>query len=378
MNPLNNVRFGSKDRNVFFATLRQRIAAYFSEAGISRHANTSMVIKTIVLLSGYILPFIFLLVFNPPAWLAMLCWGIMGFSFAGVGMSVMHDGNHGAYSASSRVNYWLGHTLNLCGASSFNWKLQHNFLHHTFTNVTHLDEDIDNKFILRFSPHAEIKSVHKYQWIYAIVLYGFLTLYWILVKDFVQFFRYKRIGVNKQSEAKNRITLLRIVLIKVIYFAVFFGLPLWAGMSFWLVLGGFFFMHLLAGIILTVIFQLAHTVDGTQHPLPDESGIIENDWAIHQLQTTVNFSRKNVFLTWYLGGLNYQVEHHLFPNICHVHYPRLAEIVKSTAEEFGIPYLENRSFAGALRSHFSLLKKLGTYRCTEAFMEKKAQEIEVV
>jgi linoleoyl-CoA desaturase len=107
------------------------------------------------------------------------------------------------------------------------------------------------------------------------------------------------------------------------------------------------------------VFQLAHTVEETSHPLPNENGIIENDWAIHQLNTTVNFSRNNKLLSWYVGGLNFQVEHHLFPRICHVHYPEIAPIVKQTAEEFGIPYLEQQYFSKALKSHFAALERFG-------------------
>lgn len=122
---------------------------------------------------------------------------------------------------------------------------------------------------------------------------------------------------------------------------------------------GFLLMHAIAGFILALIFQLAHTVEGTSHPLPNQEGIIENDWAIHQLQTTSNFSRKSKLVSWYVGGLNFQVEHHLFPYISHIHYPRIAEIVKETAEEFGVPYLENRTLADAVNSHFSFLYQLG-------------------
>jgi linoleoyl-CoA desaturase len=122
---------------------------------------------------------------------------------------------------------------------------------------------------------------------------------------------------------------------------------------------GFVLMHAVSGIVLTVVFQLAHTVEGTEHPLPDEHGTLENSWAIHQMLTTVNFSPNNRWLSWYVGGLNYQIEHHLFPNICHVHYPALAPIVRQTAAEFGIPYLQNDTFGQALKSHINLLHRLG-------------------
>lgn len=348
-----------KDKTLFFATLRKRVDNYFKENNISKHYNASMVIKTVVLLSAYLLPFTALLIFKPGLGVSMALWTLMGFSLAGIGMSIMHDANHGAYSSSHRVNFWLGHTLNLLGGSVFNWKIQHNLLHHTYTNIINLDDDIDDKLILRFSPHTNVKWYHKLQFVYAFFFYGILTLYWALLKDFVQFSRYTKDGVNKNTPAQNRIVFLKIVLSKVFYFGMYIVMPWLLGIPFLQVLTGFLIMHFIAGLVLTVIFQLAHTVEGTTHPLPSNEGTIENNWAVHQLNTTVNFSRNNKFLSWYLGGLNYQVEHHLFPTICHVHYPQVSEIVKSTAEEFGIPYLENKTFWQALSSHVRTLVRFG-------------------
>lgn len=349
-----------KDKTVFFATLRKRVDGYFKENNISKHYNAAMVTKTVILLLAYIVPFAALLAFTPSYGISLVLWTIMGFSLAGIGMSVMHDANHGAYSSSHKVNYWLGHTLNLLGGSVFNWKLQHNLLHHTYTNIIKLDDDIDDKLILRFSPHTNVKWYHKLQFVYAFLFYGILTLYWALLKDFIQFNRYTKDGVNKNTPAENRSTMFKIILSKVIYFFIVIGVPvLFFNIPFGQVMVGFLVMHFIAGLVLTTIFQLAHTVEGTTHPLPNSEGTLENNWAVHQLNTTVNFARHNKFLSWYLGGLNFQVEHHLFPTICHVHYPEVAKIVKSTAEEFGVPYLENKTFWEALGSHVRTLQRFG-------------------
>jgi linoleoyl-CoA desaturase len=356
------IRFidANKDRALFFSTLRQRVDAYFKENNISKHYNSQMVIKTIVLLSAYILPFIIILFFSLTPLVSIALWSVMGFAMAGIGMSVMHDANHGAYSSNSKINLWLGHTLNMVGGAVFNWKLQHNILHHTYTNVVNMDDDIDDKLVMRFSPHTEVKWYHKFQFVYAFFFYGILTLYWALLKDFVQFFKYTKDGVNKNGESENRKTLLKIVIVKILYFAAFFGLPIFVfHVPVSQVIIGFLLMQFIAGLILTVIFQLAHTVEDTSHPLPNAENTIENNWAIHQLNTTVNFSRSNKFISWYVGGLNFQVEHHLFPTICHVHYPEIAPIVKATAEEYGVPYLENPTFMEALRSHINTLQRFG-------------------
>lgn len=354
------VKFVSKDKTNFAAVLKKRVDNYFKENGISKYANTTLYIKTVVLLLAYAIPFAVILLVQPPFVAALALWIVMGFAVAGLGMSVMHDANHGAYAENKTANLIMARVLNLLGGSTVNWKLQHNILHHTYTNVTHMDEDIADKLVLRFSPHTKVKKVHRYQWMFSFLFYGLTTLYWVTAKDFVQYITYRRKGVNAASPAAYKLMLVKMIILKAIYLFAFLGVPtLFFGVPFWQVLTGFLLMHFLAGVVLTVIFQLAHTVEGTDHPMPNEEGIIENDWAIHQLNTTVNFSRKNKWLSWYVGGLNFQVEHHLFPRISHVHYPQISGIVKATAEEYGIPYLENETFGQALKSHIDLLKRLG-------------------
>lgn len=356
------IRFVDKDKDkaLFFLTLRKRVDSYFKENNISKHYNSTMVIKTIVLLAAYVGPFVYLLLVNPSFKIALILWSVMGLGLSGVGMSIMHDANHGAYSKSHKVNYWLGSTLNMLGGSVFNWKLQHNVMHHTYTNIVDYDDDIADKLILKFNPHTQVKWYHKLQFIYAFLFYGILTLYWALLKDFIQFHKYTKQGVNTSSKEQNRIIFLKIVLSKIGYFAVFFALPVFVfHIPFMQIVWGYLLMQFISGIILTVVFQLAHTVEGTSHPLPKTDYTIENNWAVHQLNTTVNFSRKNKLLSWYVGGLNFQVEHHLFPNICHVHYPAVSEIVKSTCDEFGIPYLENPTFISALKSHIKAVISFG-------------------
>jgi linoleoyl-CoA desaturase len=205
-----------------------------------------------------------------------------------------------------------------------------------------------------------VKPIQKLQVVYAFILYGILTLYWVVAKDMVQFVKYTANKVNNNTFNQNVVTLIRMTLAKLIYLFVFFFVPVYFfNFSFLQIFTGFMVMHFFAGLILTVVFQLAHTVEGTSHPLPNEQGIIENDWAIHQMNTTVNFSRSNKIISWYVGGLNFQVEHHLFPRICHVHYPEIAHIVKQTAEEYGVPYLENKTLGDALKSHVITLRRFG-------------------
>lgn len=354
------VKFVNKDRNLFYQTVKENVNNYFTDNNISKFGNPSMILKSIVLLTGYLGTFIALLIIQPGFGIALLMWTLMGICLAGIGMSVMHDANHGAYSSKEGVNTVMGYTLNLLGGAVFNWKLQHNILHHTYTNITGMDDDIDGKGGMRFSPHATHEKKHRLQFIYAFFMYGLISIYWVTLKDFVQYVAYRKNGVNAESATQYRFTLVKLIGMKIFYFSLFVGVPIFLfSMSPMLIILGFLWMHFVGGIILSVVFQLAHTVEGTAHPLPDVTGTIENCWAIHQMYTTANFSRRNKLLSWYVGGLNFQVEHHLFPRICHVHYPEIAPIIKETAEQFGIPYLENITFMEALRSHVKVLHTLG-------------------
>jgi len=366
MSATHRIKFIPEQKTDFHAIVRARVEAYFKEKGISQHGNGAMVLKTLVLMTMYLAPFMVILTFQPATGFALLLWAIMGLGLAGIGMSVMHDANHGAYSANERVNWWLGHTLNLCGGSTHNWKLQHNILHHTFTNVTHVDDDIADRLVLKFSPHTGKRWYHRFQWLYATLFYGLLTLYWVVAKDFVQFKQYAARGVMPGSPQARRAALLRIIAVKALYFAAFIVLPISLGVPWLQVVLGFLLMHFIAGAILTLVFQLAHTVEGTAHPLPDERGVIADDWAAHQMRTTVDFSPGSPLISWYVGGLNYQIEHHLFPRISHVHYPAIAPIVERTAREFGLPYQVNPTLISALRSHFALMKRIGLPDLNEA------------
>jgi linoleoyl-CoA desaturase len=357
--------FGTPEQQVFFKELRSRVDNYFESTGQSKHANTTMVVKTVVLLGGYILGIAAQAFFLPsPVW-SFALFALTGVFLAGIGMSVMHDANHGAYSSNENVNRWVGYSLNLLGGMVMNWKMQHNVLHHTYTNIAGLDEDIDTKLALKLSPHGNTTRVHRYQWFYAFFLYMILTLYWGLAKDLVQFIHYKKAGLNKQSIAKNILWFMKATIVKTLYFFAFIGLPIYLGMPAWQAIVGFLIMHAVSGWILSVVFQLAHVVPDAYFPQPDEKGFIPYSWAEHQLRTTMNFSTKNKWLSWYVGGLNFQIEHHLFTKICHVHYPAISEIVKKTAAEFGVPYYEKPTFGAALREHIAFLRAQGVPKLSE-------------
>ncbi len=351
-------RFGTNDEANFFSCLKKRIDDYFKENQASKHANSRMFWKTFAMLSMYLVPYLLMLT----GWLSVggliLAVVVMAVGKAGIGMAVMHDANHGAYSSQKWLNVLMGNAYYLLGGSPSIWRIQHNVLHHTYTNVHEVDEDIETKFLLRLSPYADLKKIHRYQYIYAFPLYCLMT-FSILFKDFVKVFRYRQYNLIDKKKSVW-VDLGRELLVKTIYLFFMIGLPyICLDISLGAVILGFVSLHFIAGLILSVVFQLAHTVVETDHFAVEGQDNLENTWAIHQLKTTANFAPKNKFLNWYVGGLNFQVEHHLFPHICHIHYPKLACIVKQTAMEHGLPYHEQPTFMAALRSHIAMLKFLG-------------------
>lgn len=351
----------SKNKIDFLTDLRTSVNDYFKENNIEPFGNTRIIVKSLFMALLYFAPLALMISGVFTSVLPVLaCWIVMGFGMAGMGMATMHDANHGSFSKHAWVNKFFSNSLYLLGGYPPNWKYQHNTLHHGFTNIEGHDEDIAPPGILRLSPHRPLKKIHRYQHLYAWALYSLMTVSWIIVKDFKRMQKYKTSNVKLSGKRKYSRLLIELIISKIVYYALFLVVPLllvpvaW----YWTVLG-FLLMHFVGGLVLASIFQTAHVVPTSEYPLPDENGEMDNNWAAHQLYTTCNFAPKNRVFTWLVGGLNHQVEHHLFPNISHVHYRKIADIVQKKANEFGMPYHVNKSFIGAVGQHVRMLKLLG-------------------
>lgn len=355
-----SITFATSHRD-FAPTLNKRVNEYFKTHNLSRHANSEMIVKTFIMFGLYLIPYFLIVTSVITSTVGLIAVVIvMGIGLAGIGLAVMHDANHGAYSSKAWVNTVIGYSLNFIGANVYNWKMQHNILHHTYTNIYEEDEDISPRGALRMSPHSKWSFMHKYQFIYAWFLYGLMTIVWMITKDFIRLARYQKSGLMKKHNAHIAREWVILIVTKIFYAGYIFVLPLLAtSLVWWQILLGFFMMHYVAGFILAIIFQPAHVIEGTSFPLPDEHRALQNNWAVHQLLTTTNFGNNSRWFSWYVGGLNFQIEHHLFPTICHVHYRKIASIVQSTAGEFGLPYRSVKTFIGALVMHTRLLKELG-------------------
>ncbi|WP_258105087.1 acyl-CoA desaturase [Marinoscillum sp. MHG1-6] len=356
---MKNLKFSSEQGLAFAQDLRQGINQYF-KSGESRYANHSMVVKSILILTIYSLPLI-LLSTGLVAGIAPLfiLYIISGLGMAGIGMNIMHDALHGSYAKNKFLNNLMGHSINLIGASASIWKIQHNVLHHTYTNVADADDDLNSSILLRFSPDKKLYWIHRFQFIYAWFFYGLMTLIWVTARDFIRIRQYKKLGFfKKKSEFNSEV--LKALAWKITYFTYALALPIiMVPQAWWIVVLAFLCMHYVTGSILSIVFQTAHVMPTSDFPKPDENGVIGNHWSVHQLHTTSNYAPKSTLFSWYIGGLNYQIEHHLMPNICHVHYKGLSKVVKALAKKHGLPYNSHKTFLQAVWDHLRMLKMLG-------------------
>lgn len=345
----------------FSVEIRKRVMDYFKTNKLSMHANSGMIVKTIIMISLYFIPYALLVSgqFSSVGFVFGM-YAVMGVFMAGIGMGVMHDAVHGSYSSNATVNKIIAFVMEIVGGSEVTWKLQHNVLHHTYTNVTGMDEDIAPPRFMRFSPNETWRPIHRFQHWFAWFFYSLMTVSWITYKDYKQMFRYKKYGILKTEKRSFAGYITELTAYKILYWTYAFVLPLIILSTAWYwVLLAFLLMHVICGFILGIVFQPAHVVPETNFPLPDAEGVLHEDRAVHQMRTTSDFAPKHPIITWFTGGLNYQVEHHLFPYICHVHYPKIALIVQATASEYNIPYHVQPSFWSALVEHTRMLKRLG-------------------
>lgn len=340
----------------FYNELKNRINEYFRQSNKVSTGNYKLYLKAIVLILAYVAIYTHLVFYTPTAWLAILECLVLGGLTAAIGFNVMHDGMHGSFSRKKWINNMAGLSLNFLGANNFMWKTKHNIIHHTYTNVQGVDDDIEARPFLRLCESQKYYKIHRYQHLYFWAAYSLLYLWWVYVTDYKKYFM-KRIGPTplKPMKLSDHISFWGF---KLLHVFLFVALPIMmVGFKAWLI--GFLPFALFAGFVLSIVFQLAHTVEHTAFPAANpETNRMEDEWAIHQLRTTANFATRNRFISWWVGGLNFQIEHHLFPRISHVHYPEISRIVRKACQDFGITYIEYPKMRLAVASHVNHLKSL--------------------
>lgn len=340
----------------FHTQLKTRVQAYFNSENIAATGNRHLYTKAILFCVFYLFIYVHLIFFTPSVWIAIPECIVFGLVTAAIGFNIMHDGAHGSFSKRKIMNRMAGYSLNFLGGSTIMWNMKHNVIHHTYTNIDGVDDDMEAAPWLRMASTQKKLRFHKFQHYYFWFFYALLHLLWIFVSDYQKYFSGKIGDIKlRKMTLKEHFTFWAA---KIIYAFMFIALPIMlVGFSKWLV--GFLIITMSTGFVISIIFQLAHTVEHTSFPLPDkDSGKMESEWAIHQLNTTSNFATENKLISWLVGGLNFQIEHHLFPKISHVHYPALSKIIKETCREYGIPYLEYKKMRHAVYSHIMYLKQL--------------------
>jgi linoleoyl-CoA desaturase len=345
-------------RPSFHTELKKRISQYFEKTGKSTSGNYKLWTKAAILVVVLFALYIHLVFFTPSAFWAIAECVLLGVTVASIGFNIMHDGAHGSFSKSPTLNKMAAVTLGFLGGSHFMWNVKHNIIHHAYTNIDGIDDDIDAKPFLRMASTQKKYKFHRFQHWYFWFFYCWLYIYWIFFSDYKKYFTHK-IGDMplKKMAVKDHFYFW---MYKAISYAVFIVTPMiMVGVVDTII--GYLIMTLVAGFILSIVFQLAHTVEHTHFPMPDEaSGKMEDEWAIHQLKTTANFATKSRIISWFVGGLNFQIEHHLFPKISHIHYPYISKIIKQACREYNVEYVEYPHMYQAVASHVSFLKHMGT------------------
>lgn len=345
------------ENNGFQVELRRRVDAFFARTGRNPRDCWQMYLKSGVILAVFAVSYLLLVFVAQTAWTAVPLALLLGATAGLIGFNIQHDGSHLAYSDRPWVNRLAATSLDLIGASSYFWHWKHVASHHIFVNITDHDADVDLGALARVTPHQPRYCFHRLQHWYLWALYGFMTVRWHLYGDFRDLVMR---DVGGQLVPRPRGGALAIFVAgKAVFFTLAFVLPLCCH-AWWKVLLCYALIAGVVGVVLSVVFQLAHCVEEADFPLPDaETNRMEDNWMIHQIHTTVDFARRSRLLCWLLGGLNFQVEHHLFPRICHIHYPEISRIVEATCREFGVRYNEHRTLWAGLASHYRWLRRMG-------------------
>ena len=342
----------------FYQTIKAGVDQYFAGRQLKSTGNWKLYSKSVILISAAVAMYLSLLLLSLPVWVSLVLCCLLGFVLASIGFNVMHDACHGSYSSRKWINNVMGLTLNALGGNAFIWKFKHNIIHHTYTNVDGVDDDINKSPLMRMCASQKWVPAHRFQHIYVLPVYAISSLAWVLLLDFDKYF--KRKIVNTPLQKMDRREHVIFWGSKILYVLFYILLPASVlGWMPWLI--GFISMHIAMGLTLAIVFQLAHVVEDTafEHVEANDQLQIENEWAIHQVITTANFARRNKIVSWFTGGLNFQVEHHLFPRISHIHYPAISAIVKKACIQYNIAYNEFPTMGKAVVSHFKTMRQLG-------------------
>src|SRR5437868_3009090 len=341
----------------FIVETRREVEQYLASHGADLRARLQLYVKSVVAFGVLATSWALLVFARPGLAPGLLCLAGVVLGTILIGFCVQHDANHGAYFRTRRFNHLLGWTADaLLGFSSYAWRVKHNVAHHTYTNVDGYDDDINQAPFARLTPSQQPRPWYRLQHIYIWPLYSLMVLRWQTGADIAAIVR-RRIG-RSALHVPRRWDLIGLIAGKVVFVTWAIAVPLLV-YPWWVVLSGYLGFTMATSLVTATTFQLAHCVEEADFVSPEALAAETRVWAVHEVETTVDFCPGNRVLTWFLGGLNYQIEHHLFPRVAHTHYPHLAEIVRRNALKHGVRYTSQPSLRAALRSHQRHLRALG-------------------
>jgi linoleoyl-CoA desaturase len=354
MSKVQQVKFNNRYNKEFVVELKSRIDDYFKSNNISPYANTKMWVKIAFWLISWAATYLIIITGNFSGIQLFLLALAHGFTHLFIAFNISHDANHNAISRNRKVNRLLSYSLDLIGVNSFLWRKLHNDDHHGYVNIHGVDTSIEGYGVIRFSPKDPLKPFHRFQHIYALFLYGISTVNYVISKDFLFLYKLQKKGFS--VPAKEWALLF---IFKAFYYGYVFVLPvIILGIPFWKIFLVFLVVHFFVGVTLALVFQSGHLTEEAHFPEVEE-GKVDDNWVVHVIRTTSDFGARKPWLSWFFGGINIHVIHHIFPHICHTHYDALAPILRKTAEEYGYVYRDRNSFLKAIASHFKFLRLYG-------------------
>lgn len=350
---MSHIHFQPGRRSVY-QRLSDEVSNFFQDKNITKTGDNRLAKKALVITVLYVGSYF--LIYTLSGLSVYIAWALHGIATALVGFNIMHDGAHNSFSQSRKLNSLMAMTFNLIGSNRYYWAQKHNRCHHAFTNVDQADEDIDALGLFRMSPHQPHRLFHRYQHYYVWFLYPVTSLFWFFVLDF-KTYKNQKIALREYSHRLQPKDHLEFWASKAVYLTLYIAIPA-SVLGLVPALFGFLLMHVFLGFLFAVVFQLAHIVDKADFPRPNDQGTLPDEWAVHQMRTTVDFATDNRLLTWALGGLNFQAEHHLFPRVSHVHYADLHPLLEKTAAELGYEIRSYPTLIAAIQGHYRHLKTM--------------------
>ncbi|MFN2457810.1 MAG: fatty acid desaturase [Chitinophagaceae bacterium] len=352
---MSKVTFNNNSR-FFYQSVKKTVEEYFTSNKLKKTGNWKLYSKAAILFPLSIGIYLFLLLADYSVFTGIALSFVFGLVLVSIAFNVMHDACHGSFSSKKWVNELMSYTMNALGSNAFIWKIKHNIIHHTYTNVDGIDDDIAKSPLLRHCPTQKWAPAHRYQHLYMFFLYSISTIAWVFAGDFIKYFSKKIVVTTMKLDAKEHFIFWVSKLLYVVFYII---LPvILVGWNAWLV--SYLIVNITIGLTLSLVFQLAHVVEKTEFEnVGEEPKVIDSEWAIYQVKTTADFAPGNNIISWFVGGLNFQVEHHLFPRVSHIHYPALSKIVRQKCNEFNVPYHYYPTMSQAVLSHIRLMRQLG-------------------